>query len=194
MNRTAGWDALLGLLRFGELSAAASFGRMLRGRSAHTSDKIVDALAPVAADERKHERWLIDFCERQAVVTLAPPRPVRRFFASLAGGDLAVHLARIAALDGCVCQTLGQVLRPDATRDSTLGHLLQSIRRDEAHHVAVARALARQLGVSHERMVELDGETRHSFARVLEHYRASFDAMAIDTEALTRRIRRHDVA
>jgi hypothetical protein len=191
MNPPTGADALLGLLRFGEMSAAAAFARMLRGRSSATTGFVASALAPVAADELKHERWLVDFCERRGIAALAPARPVRHFFASLASADLEVHLARIAALDGCVCQTLSQVLRTKLAQDADLAALLRAIRHDEAHHVAIARNLARHWGVREERLNELNDETRHSFARVLDHYRQSFDALAVDSDSLTTRIRRH---
>ena len=194
MTPPASAGELLGLLRFGEVSAAAAFGRMLRGRTPAATQHLARALAPVARDEHKHERWLDEFCVAHGIIPVLPSRAVRCFFLSLASNELDVHLARIAALDGCVCQTLTQVVTSAPALGAEFSSLLTSIREDEAHHVAVTRRLALEMDTSEQRLAAIDRQTRWSFAGVLERYRPSFEAMTVDTDALLRRIRRHDAA
>jgi len=103
-----------------------------------------------------------------------------------------VHLARIGALDACVCQVLTRLLArtdPELLGDS-LRDLLSRIRADEARHVRVSRDLAHLMGADAALLGLINAEVRQGFAPVLESRALAFDALGVDHRHLIAAIRR----
>jgi hypothetical protein len=118
---------------------------------------------------------------------------VRRFFLRLESREIGVHLARVASLDACVCQTLAAVLNAKPQwLHSTLVVALGEIRRDEGRHVKLTKSLAQNMGVSPELLRDVGAETRHGFDAVLAIYEAALFDLGVDTQTLHHRIRRDD--
>lgn len=183
---------LLGLLRTGEQSAQVAFGRMARRVSPVAGAHAQHALAGIAVDEARHDRLLAAGAAAASVVAIRPEASVRRFFVGLQSREFGIHLARIAALDGCVCQVLSVVLsaRVRARLPLPLVAALVTIRGDEGRHVRVARDLARAIGITPATVDEVDLATRHAFASVLASFDTSLSALGINVDALRRRVQR----
>jgi hypothetical protein len=186
--------SLLGLLRAGEQSAYAAMARILRHMAPGAGALACTALAPIALDERRHDHWLGQLDSWLVVPAQRPSPEVRRFFQRMHSTDPALHLARVAALDGCVCQVLYRVLTaPGAGQlDVRLLEVLSAIRLDESRHVRVTRQLAAALGVRADWARVVNLETRHDFGNVLEGFRASFEGLGVDFGDLRSRICRDD--
>jgi hypothetical protein len=184
--------SLLGLLRAGEQSAALAFGRLLRRLPAAAAERTGAVLGAIRADEACHDALLARAATVCAVSPQVPPALARRFFLQLESRELATQLARIAALDGCVCQVLARVLAAGdgSTLPIALASALERIRRDEGRHVRAARVLAREHGLDESMFHVLDLETRRSFDRVLAWYEPAFVVLGVDAQALRRDIRR----
>jgi len=185
---------LLGLLRAGELSAEAAFGRITRRLPPAAAERMGGTLQLIRADEARHGRMLTEAADHSGLVPAPPAAAARRFFAILESRDPSVHVGRIAALDACVCQILSRVLAAD--RGSMLPPpvfaTLESIRRDEGRHVRTARTLAREFGIDSNILQCLDLETRQAFDRVLCCYEPAFLALHVDAGAMRRQIRRDE--
>jgi hypothetical protein len=187
-----GLAPLLNLLSAGEHSAEAAFGRIVRRLRPAEAARISDALHFIQQDERRHVRLLIEASEACDVSFKRPQVAVRHFFARLESREPAVHLARIAALDACVCQVLSRVLRAidGSVYSDHLSAMLAGIRGDEGHHVRIARTLSLELNGDPGRLQCVNAEVRQAFDRVLAQYEASFVGLRVDVEELRRTIRR----
>jgi hypothetical protein len=111
--------------------------------------------------------------------------------------DPATHLARIASLDGAVCQVLSAVLSKrlsglHTTSPHPITTTLATIRADEGRHVRIARTLARELGEDTASFRAFDLETRHCFADILGQFEGALAMLGIDTVTLGGRIRRDE--
>ena len=184
-------DSLLSLLRLGEQLAEGAFDRIARAFAGTPLDRYQAVLLRVSDDEHRHDRLLSSLARHEM-----PPRvdrKARRFYVSLRDPDPGIHLARIAALDGCVCQIISHVL---AVRTPVLApplrDVLVHIRRDEGHHVRVARRLTLMCGAPTRLLNEIDGETRAAFTGVLARYTDEFTALGVDSDNLLRCIHRVD--
>ncbi len=186
---------LVGLMRAGEQSANQAFERIAGRLSATQFAHALPSLRAIAADEARHDRLLAG-AARAIDGEWPRVRPrVRRFFMRLESRDPRVHLARIASLDGAVCQLLSAVLsRGLGTTHTTLRHplleTLAAIRADEGRHVRIARALARELGQDAASFRAFDLETRHRFSDVLGHFDGALATLGLDTVTLRGLIRR----
>ena len=179
------------MLRAGEQSAYAAFGGILLRLSPGEHALATPQLAKLISDEQRHERALGVHADRLPRVA-ASDAMTRRFFRGLESREPAIHLARVAALDGCVCQVLASVLAQYSQRSAadSLFDLLSTIRTDEAHHVRVTRNLCRALGSDAESMKAIAFEVRHGFAGLLATRADNFAALGVDAGALISRIRR----
>ena len=101
-------DSLIGLLRLGEHLAEGAFDRISRALSGTPMRGYQPALEYIAADESRHDQWLSNFTDKPAETRM--DRKARRFFLALRDSDPCIHLARIASLDGCVCQIVTRVV------------------------------------------------------------------------------------
>ena len=184
-------DTLLSLLRLGEQLAEGAFDRISRAFAGTPLDRYQAVLLRVSDDERRHDRLLSTFARPDM-----PPRvdrKARRFYLNLRDPEPGIHLARIAALDGCVCQIISHVL---AVRTPVLAlplrDVLAHIRRDEGHHVRIARRLTLERGTPAQLLDVIDDETRAAFSSVLARYTDEFTALGVDADNLLRCIHRVD--
>ena len=188
---------LLGLLRMGEQSAEQAFGRISGKLSTTQFAYALPALQAIAADEARHDRLLAVAVTAVGGECCRPRPDVRRFFMRLESRDPASHLARIASLDGAVCQILSSVLAKTSISTSPslpypIAATLASIRADEGRHVRLARTVARELGFDPARLRAIDLDTRHRFADMLAHFDDSLTLLGIDAMTLRSRIRRDE--
>lgn len=184
---------LLALLRAGEQSAQATFSRLVRRLPQGSACELQSALVNIGADEARHDQLLSVAGNRAGVVQMRPPTAVRRFFLHLESREIGVHLARIASLDACVCQTLAAVLnaRPQGLH-AALVLALAEIRRDEGRHVKLTKSLAQSLDVSPALLRDVGAETRYLFDAVLTSYDIALSNLGADILSLHHRIRRDD--
>lgn len=183
--------SLLALLRAGEQSAAAAFDRIAHRLSPGQMALAAPALTRLVSDERRHDAILA--AHAQALpAAIVGDAATRRFFRRLESREPGVHLARIAALDACVCQVLGRVLAApvDEWLTASLIRSLWAIRRDEGRHVRETRGLALALGVEPQRFREIGGDVRTGFAALLSRCAMTFDALGVDAADLIARVRR----
>ncbi len=181
---------LLPMLGCGEEAAAMAFD----GLATELADTPVlqAALQAIAAEERIH-----DLIIQQLEATLPPPvgskamlAAARRFHVRLSSGGMALHLARIAALDSAVCSVLSGLLRNGRPlgRDPVTRAALHRIYRDEARHVRVSRNLAMSFGVTRQ-VMDAAVEARESLANVLALADAAFETLTVDPAVLNRTVR-----
>jgi len=182
---------LLALLRAGEQSAALAFNRIAHRLSAGELALAAPQLIGLIDDEERHDAALVVHCATLPSVIITNSA-TRRFFRGLESREATVHLARIAALDACVCQVLSRLLaRADPQPlGEPLRSLLARIRADEARHVRVSRDLARLLGADTTLLRLVNAEVRHRFAPLLESHASAFEALGVDHPHLIATIRR----
>jgi len=182
---------LLALLRAGEQSAGMAFSRIVGRLSPGELSVAAPQLLNLIKDEERHDAALAGHCATLPGVVFTHPT-TRRFFRGLESREPTLHLARIAALDACVCQVLSCVLERADSRElgSSLRHLLTRIRGDEARHVRVSRDLALLLGADAALLRLVNAEVRERFAPLLEHRAGAFDALGVDHTQLVAKIRR----
>jgi hypothetical protein len=133
---------LLALLRVGEQSAICAFNRIAGRMSAGELQLAAPRLTALICDEQRHDHVLAAHCATLPHVVVGDAM-TRRFFRGLESRESTVHLARVAALDACVCQVLTRVLAPTQRKlGDSLVVLLSRIRCDEARHVRTARGCA----------------------------------------------------
>jgi len=191
LSRAIHVATLLALLRAGEQSAAAAFNRIARRLSAGELSLSLPSLTALIKDEERHDGALATFSSALPPIALGDPA-TRRFFRRLESREPTVHLARVAALDACVCQVLTRVLACSDERvlDTRLTALLSSIRADEARHVRVTRDLARLLGADLAMLRGINAEVRNGFARLLLARAPAFEALRVDSTRLVALIHR----
>ena len=185
-------DALIGLLRLGEHLAEGAFDRIARAFTGTPLQRYQATLACIADDESRHDRWLSNLTREHAPTRM--DRKARRFFVALRDSDPGIHLARIASLDGCVCQIVTRVVGGPATKllPQPLVEVLKAIRSDEARHVRIARRLALESGTQLAQLNDIDDDTRAAFAAVLVRYVDEFERLGVDSNRLIRGINRVD--
>jgi hypothetical protein len=182
---------LLALLRAGEQSAAGAFDRIARRLSAGELQLAAPRLTALIADEQRHDLALAAHCDLLPHVIVGDAM-TRRFFRGLESREPSVHLARIAALDSCVCQVLTRVLARGRPRQwgESLMDLLSRIRFDEARHVHTTRDLVRMCGADTGLLLTVNAEVRHGFAALLDARAPAFEALGVDCSSLVAHIRR----
>ena len=148
-------------------------------------------LAQLVADERRHDAILAAHAEVLPVATVGDVA-TRRFFRRLESRETCVHLARVAALDACVCQVLSRVLAAPVHEflDPSLIAALWGIWRDEGRHVRVTRRLALEFDIETARFRQIGFEVRVEFASLLLSRAPAFEALGVDSTALIARVRR----
>lgn len=183
---------LLALLRAGEQSAAAAFNRIARRLSPGELSLSLSPLSTLIKDEERHDSALATFSSVLLPSIALGDSATRGFFGRLESREPTVHLARVAALDACVCQVITRVLAcaDDRVLDSRLIVLLSNIRADEARHVRVTRDLARLLGADLALLGGINAEVRNGFARLLLARAPAFEALRVDSTRLVALIRR----
>lgn len=183
--------SLLALLRAGEQSAAVAFERIARRLSPGQLSLAAPPLTRLIADEHRHDAMLAAHAELLPAAETGGAA-TRRFFRRLESREPGVHLARVAALDSCVCQVLSRVLAApvDDLLPESLIASLQAIRRDEGRHVRETRKLALEFDVDLRRFGEIGAEVRAGFATILAQRALTFDALGVDAADLVARVRR----
>lgn len=181
---------LIPVLGCGEEAAALAFDGL--ASSSAVSPVAAATLRTIAAEERVHEDLMRGLAaalpQTDAENTL---RAARRLHVSLGAGSTLMHLARIAALDAAVCMILSRLLRPNnpLSGDRHIHSTLSRIRRDEARHVAVSRALVLDADSS-QTLRTVGSEARLALARVLMLEGDAFETLGVDPAGLERDIAR----
>jgi hypothetical protein len=188
---SVGSDALatlLPVLQCGEESASLVFD----GLAMKPTIKDRDQLQMIAAEERQHEHMLHSLAAslprplRQAPIRLV----ARRFYVRQQHRNIAVHFARIAALDSGACVILSALLRPAArlAKASDVQKLFKHIYQDETRHVRLSRhhAIGRiEPAVAHD----IAHQTRGQLADILLSVGDCFESLRVDAAALDRQLR-----
>ena len=180
---------LVNVLAFGEDSAAVTFEHIANRCS---GAGLYTTLKGIAADETRHQLWLIRL--QQSLPLLTPDQAyvkrLRRFFSRLAHEDLQVHFARIFALDSAACQLLATVQsRCPPALATAVTAIFSRIRRDEARHVGIARQAAGPL-LGTSRGKDLVMEVREGLIQVLADRAMAFETLCVDPDRLFSRLRR----
>lgn len=181
---------LLPLLGCGEEAAIGSFDRLaLDDRLAPDARA---ALKAIAIDERRHDALLGGLRD-----ALPPPstnralrRASRQFHIAVSQGGVPVHLARIAGIDAAVCTVLSRVLGSASTvaHDPGVAGVLGNIRRDEARHVAISRAIA-IAAIGRSRARDAAAEVRFGLAGLLAIGADAFARIEVDPDRLLAQVR-----
>jgi hypothetical protein len=180
---------LLPALLCGEESAFHVFWREA-GRLTDVQLRHSLALArQIAGEELEHEsllRELRNCCPVADNLTGIRLR-ARRFFLSMASRDPALHFARVAALDSCVCVILAAVAKPLA-RARVVVDTFNRIRGDEARHVRFSRAHSCELGADKSLLADTAACVRSELVALLHPLASSFEDLGLDADRLFRRI------
>ena len=144
---------LLPLLLCGEASAELVFSGAAHKWPESADSSFIDALERIADDEHRHALMLASLREQ-----LPPPadhlatQRAARFLRRMESRDLAVHMARVGALDAGVCHVLAAITRPGTppAQSPQLARLFLLLRRDEGRHVRVSMRCAAALGLESE--------------------------------------------
>lgn len=183
--------ALLPLLGCGEEAAGIAFDGLAECHAA--DDRAAPTLRAIAEEERLHDMVIRQLQRRlpEAGQDAAAIEAARRFHIGLVRGGVALHLARIAALDSAVCTMFGRLLRPGGpiAADPGVTSILRRIHRDEARHVRVTRGLALEAGQT-PAMHDAAAAAREGLANILLLARDAFEEMRVDPASLDRDIRR----
>jgi hypothetical protein len=180
---------LLPALLCGEESAFHVFWRET-GRLTDLQFRQSLALARrIAAEELEHERLLRELRNCCPVVdNLASFRlRARRFFLRMASRDPALHFARVAALDSCVCVILAAVAKPLALAGIVVD-TFNRIRGDEARHVRFSREHSCELGADKLLLADTAACVRSELVALLYPLASSFEELGLDADRLFRRI------
>jgi hypothetical protein len=186
-------EQLLSCLACGEESAVHVFQRegLRIGQEALQTSQFL--LHRIALEERGHQRLLMELREYlprsgdRAIL-----RAMRRFYARLQSSDPALHFARIAALDGCVCRLMTVFLHRSTmmARLEGVAAVFSGIRQDEGRHVRVSRAHALALGLSPRQLQEEARWVRTSLVGLLEPVAETIEILGASPEQLFRRMLR----
>jgi hypothetical protein len=146
----------------------------------------------IAAEEAEHERLLQMLCGCCPVPGDLTNilRRTRRFFRKMASQDLAIHFARIAALDSSVCIILSSLTR-SCSRAPALAELFNRIRRDEARHVKFSRQHSCRLGADRSLLEGVAIRVRAELVTLLYPLADSFEDLGVDADRLFRRLARN---
>ena len=108
----------------------------------------------------------------------------------MASQDLAIHFARIAALDSSVCIILSSLTR-SVSRAPALAELFNRIRRDEARHVKFSRLHAYHLGADRSLLEGVAIRVRAELVTLLYALADSFEDLGVDADRLFCRLARN---
>lgn len=189
-HHAAALARLIPILGCGEEAAALAFDGLARASNA--DPLACAALRQIAADERLHDGLMHDLADALPnIADEAAIRAARRLHIRLAAGGTAMHLAKIASLDAAVCTILSRLLRPGLplADDGFVEATLRRIRRDEARHVALSRALVLASGSSAQ-LRDAGAESRGALAAVLMLEADAFEALQVDPGLLERDVKR----
>jgi len=147
----------------------------------------------IAAEELEHERLIrvLRGCCPVPGDLMSILRRSRRFFRSMASRDIAIHFARIAALDSGVCIILSTIVKP-VSRARVLAELFNRIRRDEARHVKFSRQHSCRLGADRSLLECIAIRVRAELVTLLNPVADSFEELGVDANRLFRRIARNE--
>jgi hypothetical protein len=182
---------LLPTLGCGEEAAVMAFSALARDRTLLPDDRV--QLRAIADDESVHDALINEM--RRALPPVTPSRAhaaaTRRFHMALQTGGIAVHLARIAALDAGVCTILSRLLRPGAplVRDAVVARVLHRIHRDEARHVAVSRRIALAM-CAPPPLRDAAAAARSGLADIVDRQGEAFERLGVDMGVLVRDLAR----
>jgi hypothetical protein len=178
---------LVPLLGCGEEAAALAFDGL--AGSCGDDPATTLALRKIAAEERIHEQIMHGLAAALPEVAKQDDimRAARRLHVQLGAGGARLHLAKIAALDAAVCTVLSRLLRPCGalSSDPEVHALLSRIRRDEARHVSLSRALVLSAGAS-VKLRDVGAAARRALANVLMLEASAFEALGVDPLELER--------
>lgn len=184
---------LLPVLICGEASAETVFADAAEVFSARGDAALATALAGIAGDEKRHAEWLAYLrAGLPAQGTTGAARAVTRFLRVLHADDLALHLARVAALDAAVCLVLARACArtaPLAAHPVPLG-IFNRIRKDEGRHVRISRRCAHALSLSPGAAAQAQREVHAQFAELLLPWSDSLETLGIDPAWLRQRFTR----
>ena len=182
---------LLALLRAGKQSAARALNRIAHRLSPGERKLASPRLLALIFDQQRHNDELAAYCVALPHVVIRDPT-TRSFFRGLESRESTVHLARVAALDACVCQVLTGVLARATQQQlgKSLMDLLSQIRVDGARHVHATRDLARIFGASTTLLRVVNAEICHNFIPLLGARAQAFAALGIDYRNLLTCVRR----
>ena len=143
----------------------------------------------IAAEELEHERLLRDLSNCCPVPDDLPTIRLRahRFFLRMASRDPALHFARVAALDSCVCVILAAVAKPLA-RAGVVVDTFNQIRGDEARHVRFSREHSCELRADKSLLADTAACVRSELVTLLYPFASSFEELGLDANGLFRRI------
>lgn len=179
----------------GEESAVIIFQHEAKRYGRKANAAMAEGLGVIAGEEERHELLL-----RALTAFLPTPDDLDRihdrateFFTKLGfqSFDPVHRLNHIGALDRCVCQVLGAMMkRATVTRSPVFSRIVERIRQDEARHVKICRGIMQELGVSKAEMAEADETVREMFLEMMEPVGDAFDVIEVDPAAMFRTIRR----
>ena len=177
---------LLPTLLCGEASAEMVFTHAVKAFSLEESPDLHHALCQIVADEKRHGEQLFILSQHlPSPNKRATAKHAVRFLRSLASDDLAIHLARLSAIDIGVCIVLALVCRaPPIIKNDYVNRLLTLIRRDEGRHVRVTRRCAEVLGLN--MMIEKKEKIQvlKAFSALLSRQDDAFKAIGVDSNQL----------
>jgi hypothetical protein len=145
----------------------------------------------IAADEAEHERLLIAL--RSCCAVPDDEASIRsrahRFFLRTASREVALHFAKIAALDSGVCLILAALIRP-LSRSPCVVEILERIRADEGRHVKFSRQHAYECGADRSLLGDTAVRIDSDLVGLLYPIANSFEELGLDADRLFRRINR----
>lgn len=179
----------------GEESAVIIFQHEARRYGRKADEAMAQGLGVIAGEEERHELLL-----RALTAFLPTPDDLddihgraTEFFTRLGfqSFDPIHRLNHIGALDRCVCQVLGAMMkRATVTRSPVFSRIVERIRQDEARHVKICRGIMQELGVSKAEMAEADRTVREMFIAMMGPVGDAFEDIAVDPDGMFRTIRR----
>jgi rubrerythrin len=180
---------LLSLLLCGEESAVLAFAHHAQSQKWGTRAR--EDFARMQIDEARHADLL-----QRLRLSLPPPeedlrlrRRMKHFLMCLASPNLGIYLGHIAALDSAVCLILGRLRRTGLCKSNSLvARVFESIHRDEARHVAIARSYARELCPSRT-LLACAAETRERLTAILSARGQALDALEVCPDSLFKQLR-----
>jgi hypothetical protein len=188
---------LLPVLICGEASAETVFIDAAEAFSARGDADLAAALASISGDEQRHAEWLAYLrAGLPAPGTTGAARAVTHFLRAVQTDDLALHLARVAALDAAVCLVLARACArtaPLAAHSVPVG-IFNRIRKDEGRHGRISRRCAHALGLSQGAAAQAQREVHAQFAQLLLPWGAALETLGMDLAWLRQRFMRRKPA
>ncbi len=179
----------------GEESAVIIFHHEARRYGRKADEVMAKGLALIAREEELHELLL-----RALTAFLPTPDDLDEiheratsFFTKLGfqSFDPIHRLNHIGALDRCVCQVLGAMMKHSSvTRSPVFSRIVERIRQDEARHVKICRGIMQNLGVSKWEMAEADETVREMFVAMMDPVGESFEDIQVDPDQMFRTVKR----